>query len=370
MNRRALVTALAIGMAVTACGSDSKPKPAPKSAKASGSASAASASASVPASGPVFALTGLPDPDGSGATRPVVAVKIPNNNTSPNLRTGAQQSLDQADVVYEEVVDGEITRFLAMFHSSTPERVGPVRSVRPVDPDIVWPVGGIFAYSGGAPNVVPLINAAPVNAVDESEAQASKALFRDRSVSRQTEFTLFANIKTLLTLGGNPKPPPALFQYRGEGVASQGDPIAAATIGFAPNYGQPTWAWNSTTDLFTRSYGSTPHVSGTTPITAANVVVQFIRYDGGRGRTGAKGVVVGSGKAWILSDGKLVKGTWKRATREDPTSYVSDAGQPILLTPGKTWVELADESYQVGVMPAAPASTPSSNTSAVKSKKP
>ncbi|MGB2756356.1 MAG: DUF3048 domain-containing protein, partial [Acidimicrobiia bacterium] len=311
MKRRALIAALAAGIVLASCGgSDSKPKSAPKSAKANGGTSAASPS--VPATGPVFPLTGLSDSDGTGATRPVVTVKIPNNNVSPNLRTGAQQGLDQADVVYEEVVDGEITRFLAMFHSKTPERVGPVRSVRPMDPDVVWHVGGIFAYSGGAPNVVPLINAAPVNAVDESEAQASKALFRDRSVSRQTEFTLFANIKTLLTLGGTPAPPPAAFQYRDEDVASQGDPILAATIGFATNYGQPTWAWNETTKLFTRRYGSTPHVSGATPITAANIVVQFIRYDGGRGRTGAKGVVIGSGKAWILSDGKLVKGTWNR----------------------------------------------------------
>lgn len=210
MKRRALIAALAAGIVLASCGgSDSKPKSAPKSAKANGGTSAASPS--VPATGPVFPLTGLSDSDGTGATRPVVTVKIPNNNVSPNLRTGAQQGLDQADVVYEEVVDGEITRFLAMFHSKTPERAGPVRSVRPMDPDVVWHVGGIFAYSGGAPNVVPLINAAPVNAVDESEAQASKALFRDRSVSRQTEFTLFANIKTLLTLGGTPAPPPRPF---------------------------------------------------------------------------------------------------------------------------------------------------------------
>lgn len=360
MSRRTLTIAVATGVLLAACGNDTKPKTATSSDSRSESTSSTSKG-----QGPVFPLTGLPDPDGAGNSRPVISVKIPNNNVEPNLRTGAQQGLDQADVVFEEVVDGEITRFLAMFHTNTPERVGPVRSVRPVDPDIVWHEGGIFAYSGGAPNVVPMIQAAPVNAVDETKAQASKAMFRDRSASRQTEFTLFANLKTMLQLDGSPKPPPALFQYRPEGTPSKGEVVSAATIGFAPSYGQPTWLWNAASGTFGRSYGTTPHVSGTTPITAANVIVQFIRYDGGRGRTGAKGIVIGSGIAWVFSDGKLIKGTWKRASKDDPTSYTSDAGEPILLSPGTTWVELADESYQVGVMPAAPPAS-----SASKSTKP
>ena len=360
MSRRTLTIVVATGMLLAACGSDTKPKTATSSKQGT---SSTTTTTSAPG-GPVFPLTGLPDADGSGASRPVISVKIPNNNDSPNLRTGAQQGLDQADVVYEEVVDGEITRFLAMFHTNTPDRVGPVRSVRPVDADIVWHEGGIFAYSGGAANVVPLIRAAPVNAVDETKGQASKALFRDRSVRGGSEFTLFANLKTLLEFDASPKPPPALFQYRSATTPSAGEPVSAATIGFAPSYGQPTWAWNASAGTFARSYGATAHVSGSTPITAANVVVQFIRYEGGRGRTGAKGIVIGSGVAWVFSDGKLVKGMWKRASQNEPTMFTSEDGDPILLSPGKTWVELADESYQVGVMPAAPSS------SSTTSKKP
>ncbi len=59
--------------------------------------------------------------------------------------------VDQADVVYEEVVEGGITRLAAIFNSQAPDRVGPVRSVRKTDQSLVWPIGGVFAYSGGAP---------------------------------------------------------------------------------------------------------------------------------------------------------------------------------------------------------------------------
>ena len=96
---------------------------------------------------PVIApLTGLPDPTGESPSRPAVTVKIDNTRTRP-----PQYGIDQADVVYEEVVEGGITRLAAIFNSHAPDRVGPVRSVRKTDQSIVWPIGGIFAYSGGAP---------------------------------------------------------------------------------------------------------------------------------------------------------------------------------------------------------------------------
>ncbi len=364
MNRRLIAIMLGIGVAATACGDDAKPKQAGGVKKESSSSS--SSSSSIP-QGPTFALRGTPDEAGVGATRPVISVKIPNNR---ELHGGSQLGLAEADVVYEEVVEGQATRYLAMFHSTLLDRVGPVRSVRLVDPDIVWPVQGIFAYSGGAPTIVPKILAAPVNAVDETKAQSTKALFRDRSVSRTTEFTLFADLNKLLELGGTPAPPPALFEYRPEKTASVGDPIIAAKVGFSDATGAPTWTWDPAKSVFTRSYDNTPHMSGANQITAANVIVQFIRYDGGLGREGSKGVVIGAGDAWVLSDGKLIKGTWTRDKKESVTKFLGPDGDPILLTPGNTWVELADLSYQVGVFPAAPPAGSSSSSSTTKSNTP
>src|SRR6478735_7448658 len=123
---------------------------------------------------PTAPLTGLPDPSAASHTRPALSVKVENTDAAR-----PQAGIDQADVLYEEVVEGGITRFVAIFNSAVPDVIGPVRSVRAEDPDIVWPVGGIFAYSGGAQVNVNAINNAPVHAVDESSA--GDAMVRNES---------------------------------------------------------------------------------------------------------------------------------------------------------------------------------------------
>ena len=80
--------------------------------------------------------------------------------------------------MYEEIVNGGITRLAAIFNSHAPLKVGPVRSVRPTDTQVVWPLGGIFAYSGGAPYAVASISTVPgLKLIDESSA--GTAMFRD-----------------------------------------------------------------------------------------------------------------------------------------------------------------------------------------------
>ncbi len=152
---------------------------------------------------PIAPLTGLSDSSKESITRPALTVKIEN---TPEARP--QSGLDGADVVYEEVVEGGITRFAAIFNSKVPDSIGPIRSTRAMDPNIVWPVGGIFAYSGGADVNVTAIKAAPVAAIDETAAGG--AMFRN---SRPAPHNLYGKTAQLFALGGKPVPPSPLFQY-------------------------------------------------------------------------------------------------------------------------------------------------------------
>ncbi|HKA03850.1 MAG TPA: DUF3048 domain-containing protein, partial [Acidimicrobiales bacterium] len=102
---------------------------------------------------PVAPEVGLPDPTGESLTRPALWVKIEN---TPEARP--QSGLDQADVVYEQVTEAGITRFITLFNSEVPDVVGPIRSTRAMDSDVVSPLGGVFAYSGGIPQSVNLIS--------------------------------------------------------------------------------------------------------------------------------------------------------------------------------------------------------------------
>jgi hypothetical protein len=121
-------------------------------------------------------LTGLPDPSGTAITRSALTIKI--ENTPEAL---PQWGIDQADVVYEEIVNGGITRLAAIFNSQAPVKVGPVRSVRPTDTQVVWPLGGIFAFSGGAPYAVTSIETVPSLKLI-NETSAGTAMFRDLSL--------------------------------------------------------------------------------------------------------------------------------------------------------------------------------------------
>jgi Protein of unknown function (DUF3048) N-terminal domain/Protein of unknown function (DUF3048) C-terminal domain len=301
----------------------------------------------------VAPLTGVA-PAGESVTRPALEVKI--NNTTP---ARPQAGLDVADVVYEEVVETPFTRFLAIFNSTLPDTVGPIRSVRGTDPNIVWPLGGVFAYSGGAAPNIELIRQAPVNAVDETGA--GDAMFRDRSRRVVRELTLYGRPAELIAKGGQPVPPRALFQYLEANEQSAGDP-AASVHAVLSGDSDPTYTYDAATRTWKRSAGLAPFtaVAGQ-QIAPTNVIVQFTNYEGGAGSPTAEGVTVGEGEAWVFTDGKIVRGRWVRPAKEQPAQYVDAAGKAIKLLPGKTWVELVPVGAPVEVTappPPPPSSAP------------
>src|ERR1700690_1077393 len=150
------------------------------------------------------ALTGLPDPTAVTKRRSALTIKMDN---TPQAHP--QYGANQAAVGYEEIVEGGITRLAAIFNSNLPTEVGPVRSVRRTDREIVFPIGGIFAFSGGAQYAVASIETAPVKLFDQSTAGG--AMFRDPK--RPPPHNLFANAAALMRMGGKVHTPPALFSY-------------------------------------------------------------------------------------------------------------------------------------------------------------
>jgi hypothetical protein len=291
---------------------------------------------------PVAPLTGLPDPKDVARRRPAVTVKI--NNTS----AAKQYGIDQADDVYEEVVEGGITRLAAIFNSQAPDRVGPVRSVRKTDQSLVWPIGGIFAYSGGAAYAIASIDTAPVKQLDET--RAGSMMYRDQS--GYAPYNLFAHVDQMFNAGGTPVPPPPLFEYRPARAAITGTRAAAFTVGFAAGYAV-TWAWDAKSQSWLRSKFGAPDIAGDgARVRAKNVVVMFVQYLGGAGVEQSEAQLIGAGPAWVFTDGKLIKGQWHRTDQRRPATLVDAHGHPIRLTPGQTWVELPDVSYSVAVLSA------------------
>jgi hypothetical protein len=335
----ALVLLIALAVIASACGGDGKSDKAEK--KSSTSQREARAAARAAKGAP---LTGVPDKSGASFKRPAVTVKV------NNLNEIAQAGIDQADIVFEEVVEGGITRLAAIFNSHAPDRVGPVRSVRRTDQTLVWPVGGVFAYSGGAQYALDSISAAPVTQLDESRAGAM--MFRETINDNGAPFNLWAKVNEMYKVDDvKPLPPPPMFKYRAAGARLAGDPALAVTVGFSGGY-EATFAWDKKSGTWLRSRFDAPEneLDGTR-LAPKNVVVLFVNYAGGAGNEGSEAELAGTGDAWVFTAGKVIKGKWSREDKEKPAKLTGEKGGEIRLTPGQTWVALPDVSYPVTTFP-------------------
>ncbi len=304
---------------------------------------------------PKAPLTGLPDPGGETQRRPALSIKIEN---TPAARP--QTGLDVADVVYEQITEGDITRFIAVYNSTIPDVAGPIRSVRAMDPDVVAALGGIFAYSGGIPESVHLLRQAHgVNSVDET--QADSAMFRDKS--KKAPENLYGHGPDLLGKGGQPVPVHPLFSYLDAGQAFNGDPASQVSVGFKQGYAV-SYTFDPPSRTWQRFIGLTPATAASgQQIAPTNVIVEFVGCclpspEGGAYQT------VGRGDAWGLADGKVVKGKWARSDPSQPTQYTDAAGAPIKLQPGRTWIEFVPASPDYPVEITTPPPAPQSSTPA------
>ncbi len=279
----------------------------------------------------IAALTGLPDPTAVTKRRSALTIKIDN---TPQAHP--QYGIDKADDVYEEIVEGGITRLAAIFNSRLPTKVGPVRSVRRTDREIVFPIRGIFAFSGGAPYAVQSIETAPVKLIDQSNAGG--AMFRD--LTRPPPHNLFANAVALMKEGGKVHSPPPLFTYVSQKAPAIGAHVGSFTVNFLSGFAV-SYQWDATTHDWLRSIFGAPDVTATgVRVAPTNVVVMSVNYPGGVGVEGSYARMVGSGPVEVFSDGRLQKGFWHRSNIKLATAYRTRTGKTIALRPGQTWVEL------------------------------
>ena len=304
-----------------------------------------------------YALTGLPVDDPATQNRPALVVKIDNH---PEARP--QTGLNQADVVYEEMVEG-ITRFFAVFQSTDSTPVGPIRSARTTDVNIVAGLSKpLFAWSGGNPTVQRQIAAADLTDVGFGAADKTGGYHRDnRTNAKGVEHTLYADTPSLYSLAppGQGAPAP-LFTFRAAATPSPvGDPTAGVKLHLDGTQAQ--FVWDAASGTWLRDENGSPHKDyDGVQIAPANVIVQFVSYVGvpGVGQS-QQAVTVGEGDAWIFTDGKLVKGKWSRPDPKRPAVYTDATGAPVNLTAGRTWIELPQPGDAVEIPAGAdPASVP------------
>src|SRR5437879_3861477 len=300
-------------------------------------------SSSAPAASPACPLTGQPAPGGTVPKRPALAIKMEN---SPDSRP--QTGLDTADIVYEEAVEGGITRFVVVYQCQDAARVEPVRSARIADIDVLSQFGKpLFGDAGGSPPTEAALTAAAKagTLVRVSSFGAAGGAYHRDAARHNDEHSLYTSTPELYSrpeAKGLPAPKP-VFPSSSSPPAG-GIPGATVHVSFS-QYSDVFWKWDAGSSIYKRYYGSTPaNDSAGKQISTTNVIVQsvavtmstFIEDPSGSHQPIA--TLVGSGASLVCRGGTCVPGTWHRPLPSDITTYADASGTPVPLAPGPTWV--------------------------------
>ena len=330
------VTALAVSLALVGCSSTAAPEVEP-TPEPTTQAPVATPSPEPTPEPDRWPLTGVATDELT--QRPALAVKV-ENSTMARPQTG----LAEADVVWEEMVEGGITRFNAVYHSQLPGTVGPIRSVRPMDAAIVAPLGGPQVISGGQPLFLQELGAAGVQLISHDAGARGFA----RSAERRAPHNLYGTPEIFLEQSATTDPPPEQFHFAPDPqdatAVRQGEPVLGLDLAFPAS--APGWTWDGSAGAWLREESGTPAVGADgEQLTATNVVVLRVEIvaSAGRDQSGnavPETVLTGGGDAVVVTGGRLVEATWEKETAADPVELVTADGTPVLLAPGTTWVEL------------------------------
>jgi len=296
-------------------------------------------------------LTGVLYEEGTNSLLELPAVSAKIDNTTPGR---PQLALNSADIVYVTRVEIGLTRLLPVWHSRTPEVIGPVRSVRPVDAAIVDPFNGIFVYSGGQAPFKSAAKATGLIMSDEDTEMNNDTYFREKS--RVAPWNLFFEAAELQALYSVEQPAPAPgFEFDAIPTAvTQGTPV----VGLGVKYPQMHSEWELGTALFDWSVAEEPawlrtqdgseHTQeGGDRVIAKNVVVMEVAHDLSfvdpkYGAIPKAMLENNEGIAHIFSDGYYLQAAWSKAESGDPILLSTTEGEPLKLAVGNTWVEMMD----------------------------
>lgn len=265
-----------------------------------------------------------------------------------------QSGLSRALVVYEVVVEGGITRFMAVFGGEQSNRVGPVRSARDTYLEFASELNCSYFHAGGSDTALAALYNKRMRHVDG--LIESKYFWRDYGfIAPHNLFTSTDNLDQATanhnwTNEGAPTYTSWTFQAAVDAAkradASTDTGVSGIHIAFGGSY-NVDYAYNSANNYFERTNGGVLQTDAVNNevISAKNVIIMHVGegvYIEGKGRVNWP--VTGSGAVDIFHDGQVYSGTWTKADRTSRTLFTDSSGNPIPLVQGNSWVEVVPNS--------------------------
>ena len=279
--------------------------------------------------------------------KPALAVIVENEE-----HARPQSGLDRADVVYEALAEGGISRFLAFYLTGDAPVVGPVRSLRHYFDFIAGDYLANLVHIGASPQGFAWRDAMLLGKLDESAGDPG--VWRDpRRPAPHNAYTNTAVDRDLLAAMGRQRSRrwgPVRFST--SEPAPTGDPAEAVSIAFTPAVYDVTYRWDADAGQYLRSIGAVPHRDAQTgqQLGAATVIVQYANVQPIPGDPKLRldmDLVGAKGRLQVFSGGTVREGSWFKVKPLDPMGWLDEQGKPLIIPPGPVWVEVVPLTARV-----------------------
>ncbi len=284
-----------------------------------------------------------------------------------------QSGISGADVVYEAVAEGGITRFLSVFYCQDAGQVGPVRSARTYFVDFISEYGNspLYAHVGGANQPGPADALGQINDYgwagynDLNQFSIGFPTFwrdYDRLPGVATEHTMYASVGKLWDFAATSRKLTNVddkgtswdttfvpYKFTDDAPVSQRPTSQTVHLEFWPSAGSNytvDWKYDPKTNLYMRFNGGKPHMDkdNNKQLTAKNVVVlEMVERNANDGYVANDHLLYtnkGTGKAVVFKDGKRINGSWSKASRTGRTIVRDSSGSEIKFDRGVIWFEV------------------------------
>lgn len=261
-----------------------------------------------------------------------------------------QAGLGQANLVYEALAEGGITRFMAIFAShDTIDKIGPVRSARPYFVDLAEEYRGVYAHVGGSPQALGVLNSNEY-ITDLNQFGYAHYFYRDETLKTAFEHTLFTSSQ-LLALAlrdlnlADQSGQYTVYQFK-TNLEKKDRPenVSPVQINFSSRDYAVEWRYDRETNSYLRWNGDKPHMDVNTneQLKAKNVVVQLVENQLLDSKTGRLDITtIGGGRGVLFQDGAVIIIEWAKPKRGERTTFINaDTKEAVQFNPGTTWIEL------------------------------
>ncbi len=282
----------------------------------------------------------------------VVGAMIDNNFEAWEYQAG----ISRAKLVYEALVEGGITRYLAVFTADqTVAKLGPIRSARPYYIDWLreYGINTLYLHSGGSPAALDYLKTGIVR--DANEFYWGKYYWRSNDTpAPHNLFTSSSLWQALLTS----RPAPSSLNFdawkfaTGKNIqtTSSAEPVKGVALPYAPEY-SVSWNYVGASGTYQRLINGEARTGDDgLPLSATTIIVQFVSTTVLDEEGRREFDTVGSGQARVLFGGKMIRGTWKKPAVSSRTKFYTNGGGEVIFPPGKIWVEVVSREMEMQVV--------------------